>query len=106
MCLSSVEDITATWAVQNARRNFAFGKNEMRAGGGVRDVEGCGVKMSALRKNAARLRLGGTAEAAVSTRAYLPFALTARSHLYLSFALTLSTEPGVVIFHAQAYIPT
>lgn len=34
------------------------------------------------------------------------FALTAPAHLYLSFVLTLSTEPGVAIFHAQAYIPT
>jgi hypothetical protein len=34
------------------------------------------------------------------------FALTALGHLYLPFALTLSTELGVAIFHAQAYIPT
>jgi hypothetical protein len=34
------------------------------------------------------------------------FALTALRHLYLPFALTLSTELGAVIFHAQAYIPT
>ena len=40
------------------------------------------------------------------TYRYQPFALTALGHLYSSFALTLSTEPGVVIFHAQAYIPT
>ena len=32
--------------------------------------------------------------------------MMALGHLYLPFALTLSTEPGVVIFHAQAYIPT
>jgi hypothetical protein len=35
-----------------------------------------------------------------------PFALTALGRLYLPFASSLSTEPGVAIFHAQAYIPT
>jgi ribonuclease P protein component len=35
-----------------------------------------------------------------------PFALTPLRHLYLPFALTLSTESGAAIFHAQAYIPT
>src|SRR6202140_4326396 len=29
-----------------------------------------------------------------------------RAHLYSTFALTLSTESGAAIFHAQAYIPT
>ena len=36
----------------------------------------------------------------------LPFALTPLRHLYLPFAITLSTESGAAIFHAQAYIPT
>src|SRR5271165_2549087 len=35
-----------------------------------------------------------------------PFALQPSRHLYLPFALTLSTESGAAIFHAQAYIPT
>jgi ribonuclease P protein component len=35
-----------------------------------------------------------------------PFALLPSRHLYLPFALTLSTESGAAIFHAQAYIPT
>jgi ribonuclease P protein component len=35
-----------------------------------------------------------------------PFALPPPRHLYSSFALTLSTESGAAIFHAQAYIPT
>jgi len=34
------------------------------------------------------------------------FGMMALGHLYLPFASTLSTELGVVIFHAQAYIPT
>jgi ribonuclease P protein component len=36
----------------------------------------------------------------------LPFALQPPRHLYSSFVLTLSTESGAAIFHAQAYIPT
>jgi ribonuclease P protein component len=36
----------------------------------------------------------------------LPFALIPPSHLYFLFAITLSTESGAAIFHAQAYIPT
>src|ERR1700685_4532306 len=35
-----------------------------------------------------------------------PFALEPLRHLYSTFALTLSTESGAAIFHAQAYIPT
>jgi ribonuclease P protein component len=36
----------------------------------------------------------------------LAFALIPLRHLYFLFALTLSTESGAAIFHAQAYIPT
>ena len=38
-CLSSVEDITATCAVQNAGRVFAFGKTNVAVAS-----EGCGVR--------------------------------------------------------------
>jgi len=75
--VSSVEDVTATSAVQRVREGI-----ELRVEYSAVFVRGheCG-------------------EAS-------PFALMALGHLYSSFALTQLTESGAAIFHAQAYIPT
>jgi ribonuclease P protein component len=84
--LSSVENVTATSAVHPRVKSLPSLQDNFKEESGP---------MAA-----------ATAQLKNGERKPSPFALTPPRHLYSSLALTLSTESGAAIFHAQAYIPT